>query len=118
NTNTNASNCGACGNICTNAHGTTTCTTGACVPSCTAGFGNCDGNATNGCETNTNTSITSCGACGTACNYANAAGVCNTGVCALGTCNAGFGNCDANNANGCEANLNTTAANCGACGNA
>jgi hypothetical protein len=36
----------------------------------------------------------------------------------LATCSTGYGNCDNLAANGCEANLETSAANCGACGNA
>jgi hypothetical protein len=34
-------------------------------PMCAAGFGDCDGNAANGCETDTRTSVSHCGACGT-----------------------------------------------------
>lgn len=48
---------------------------------------------------------------------ANAAGVCASGTCTF-TCNAGYGDCDAAPANGCEANLATSAAHCGACGRA
>ncbi len=39
---------------------------------------------------------------------------CSNGVC----CGAGMANCDGNKGNGCETNLNTSAQNCGACGNA
>jgi len=39
------------------------------------------------------------------------------GVCGLGTCNAGFGDCNGMPADGCEVNLATNNANCGACGN-
>ncbi len=116
---TDPTNCGACGTTCTFANATPACAAGACaIGACNAGFGNCDGVASNGCETNTNTSVTNCGACGTTCAYANASATCTSGRCGLGVCTTGFGNCDGVIANGCEANLATTVAHCGACGNA
>ncbi|MFT3771345.1 MAG: MopE-related protein [Minicystis sp.] len=39
-------------------------------------------------------------------------------VCYTVTCNPGFADCNNNGLDGCEANLGTSAANCGACGNA
>jgi hypothetical protein len=42
------------------------CADGACGIECVAGFGNCDGSLTNGCETSLS-STTNCGACGRAC---------------------------------------------------
>jgi hypothetical protein len=95
------------------------CTTGTCTFTCSAGFGNCDGNAANGCETNTNTSTGNCGSCGGNCSASvqNATGTgCSSGACTF-TCNGGFGDCDGNAANGCETNLNASAtcgANCSA----
>jgi hypothetical protein len=84
---------------------------------CAAGTADCDGNAANGCETNTN-SPANCGGCGVVCAVpANAAPACPAGVCGLGACNLGFDNCDGNAANGCETNLATNA-NCGSCGTA
>jgi hypothetical protein len=54
-------------------------------------FGNCDGNPSNGCEVNLNTSVANCGACNTpAAPFANAAAACVNGVRALGTCNQGW----------------------------
>jgi len=41
--------------------------------------------------------------------------VCSSGTCDYGSCDAGWGNCDGNDANGCETDLRTTAAHCGAC---
>jgi hypothetical protein len=37
------------------------------VPSCNPGFGNCDGVAVNGCETNITSNVYNCGACGHVC---------------------------------------------------
>ncbi|WP_156338033.1 hypothetical protein [Chondromyces crocatus] len=118
-TSTNASNCGACGNTCATANGTPACVNSSCqVGSCNSGFGNCDGNAANGCETNLQNNIGNCGACGNTCSTANGTPTCAGGSCAIGTCNSGFGNCDGNTANGCETNLQNSVGNCGACGNA
>jgi hypothetical protein len=38
------------------------------------------------------------------------------GQCAVAACDAGYGDCDGAPTNGCETNLATSAANCGACG--
>ncbi len=111
-------NCGACGMACpTPANATAACLSGACgIGTCDAGFGNCDGNVLNGCETALATSTTHCGACGNACpTPANASPTCAAGACGF-TCNAGFGNCDGVAANGCETALSTAVTSCGACG--
>jgi len=86
------------------------------LTSCNAGWGNCDGNQANGCETSL-TTLSNCGACGRTCDLANASESCASGTCTLTSCNAGWGNCDGNATNGCETNLLTSTANCGSCGN-
>jgi hypothetical protein len=44
------------------------CTSGACgSPTCAGGFGDCDGNAANGCEDATSSDVNNCGACGHVC---------------------------------------------------
>jgi len=85
----------------------TTCcvpTNGACNPDCTlacaAGWANCDGDPSNGCEQNIY-DVNSCGACFRVCSYAHAKAACPTGTCVLAGCNAGWVNCDGNTANGC-----------------
>ena len=115
---TDLNNCGACATVCAAANGTPSCVGGMCgVASCAAGFGNCDNMAGNGCETNTNSLISDCGRCGNVCPApANGVAACTMGACGLAGCQAGFGNCDANEANGCEVNLASAVANCGACG--
>ncbi len=66
---TDESNCGSCGNVCNLANATEICLSGSCnVSSCSSGYGNCDGNHANGCETNTNTSEDHCGSCGNDCS--------------------------------------------------
>ncbi len=109
--------CGGCGMACAaRAHTTVACAMGTCAYACEAGFGDCDGDASNGCETDTSASTTHCGMCGNACSYANAMGVCVSGRCALGGCETGFSNCDMSDSNGCETNTNSSLTACGACG--
>ena len=107
--------CGSCGTSCSLANATESCATGMCtLTMCDSGYGNCDGNANNGCEARLDT-LTNCGTCGSACNLANATESCSTGSCVLGTCSAGYGNCDGAASNGCETPL-TTLSDCGMCG--
>jgi hypothetical protein len=117
NLNTTVAHCGACGRACNLPNATAVCAAGACgIGACNPGFGDCDGMAANGCETNLGTTVGSCGACGRACSVANGTAACAAGACAVAACDAGFANCDLSAANGCEVNTRTDAANCNACG--
>ncbi|KAI8471087.1 MAG: hypothetical protein J3K34DRAFT_468555 [Monoraphidium minutum] len=110
-------NCGYCKRTVSYANAAPACVGGVpTLGACNAGFANCNGNATDGCEVNTNTSVAHCGACGAAVTLPNTVPACAGGVRAIGACNAGFANCDGLVANGCEVNLATSAGNCGACG--
>ncbi len=116
-TRADVNNCGACGTRCTVANATAACAGGMCVVgTCNAGFGDCDGMASNGCETVLATTLSHCGGCGMACAPANATGACAAGACTVASCTAGFADCDGMAANGCEVNTRTDAANCNACG--
>jgi hypothetical protein len=113
-------NCGACGKVCgAVANGSAACSAGVCgVGSCTQGFADCDKNASNGCEVNTQTDTKNCNTCGNVCpGVPGGAPACNAGVCGVGQCVAPQKDCDGNAANGCEVNLSTDAKNCGACNN-
>ena len=101
-------------------NGTTTCdpATGTLSITCSTGFANADNNITNGCETNLMTSVANCGAVGNAVNIPNATGACVNGQPTLVSCFSGFANVDGNLSNGCEVNLMTSTAHCGAVGNA
>jgi len=112
---TTVSNCGACYKSCILPHSNETCSTGTCkVSTCSSGWGNCDGDDSDGCETGL-TSKTHCGACGQICDLPNASESCTTGTCRVSSCLSGWGNCDNNHTNGCETLLDSSP-NCGACG--
>ncbi len=116
-----ANNCGNCGVKCNGIpNGTPSCVNSTCVPSCSAGFKDCNGIYADGCEANLNTDVANCGGCGRACSGANvAAKACAGGLC-TSTCAAGFGNCVRPVApgadDGCETNTTNNNSNCGACG--
>lgn len=107
--------CGACDNRCEDAtRANAACVMGACTLVCEAGYGDCDGDTANGCETDL-TLPGSCGTCGTVCaGGSQASPVCRNGACAL-ACDADHADCDGNADNGCEADL-ATVATCGSCG--
>lgn len=117
NTNTNVSHCGGCGKACSLPNATAACQAGACaVGSCNGAFADCNNVPTDGCEINTNTSTSHCGACGKVCSSNNGTPGCSSGNCTI-SCTGSFANCDNNVANGCEVNTNTNVNHCGACGN-
>lgn len=91
------------------------CTAGKCAQSCAAGTGNCDGNATNGCETNLRTDAEHCGDCSTVCSLSNASSSCQAGACRVASCTAPFDDCNGDPKDGCEVNTKTDVDNCGAC---
>ncbi|WP_437954852.1 hypothetical protein WME76_25190 [Sorangium sp. So ce119] len=116
-TDTSLTSCGGCNIACALPNAAESCLGGTCVlGACAEGFANCDGEAANGCEVSTGTSLAHCGGCGMACNLANASESCVDGACTLGACAAGFANCDGEAANGCEVDTNSSAASCGGCG--
>lgn len=97
--------------------GTPTCTGGevcdagadACVLVCVGGTTRCGAVCAD-----TDHDPAHCGGCGVACDpWEHCAG----GTCVVG-CAVGFADCDGTTANGCEAQLSSDLANCGACGNA
>ncbi len=114
-------NCGACGSRCVAAHGVAACSAGKCiVESCDAGFGNCntgdaDGGYSDGCETNTNASLSHCGACGAACSITHATARCESGQCRVGSCTVPYQDCDMDGTS-CETDTSTSVMNCGGCG--
>ncbi len=72
--------CGSCTTACDGTNGTVSCQSGACVvESCTAGFGDCDGDPNTGCETSLVSNDTNCGECGRDCTAAST--TCSTDAC-------------------------------------
>jgi hypothetical protein len=117
NTSTDPSNCSRCGNVCAGSHAVEGCISSQCaVTACLTGFRDCDGVASNGCETSINTDVNNCGSCGHACNMIGGTETCVNGQCSEPVCNAPMANCDGNAANGCEINTSDDKNNCGSCG--
>jgi hypothetical protein len=109
--------CGSCSKVCNGNHGTAGCSAGKCIIICDAGWGDCDSNADNGCETPLN-QMGNCGGCGVVCAPQHASGAtCASGSCTYGSCDGGWGDCNNNKADGCETSL-ATLTNCGSCGKA
>jgi hypothetical protein len=110
-------NCDGCGMSCDLPNAAESCPMGTCtLGACVSGFGDCDGTASNGCET-TLRSLSNCGACGTTCNFANASESCSSGTCTFVSCHWDWADCDGTLSNGCEVDLDRDEDNCGTCGN-
>lgn len=116
-------NCGACGRACLRVPtAATSCVAGVCVQECNPGRGDCDGDPATGCEVDLALDAAHCGACEASCagmatGPNQIAGGCQMGVCQT-RCRPGFADCDGDPATGCEADLASERANCGACGRA
>jgi plastocyanin len=114
---TDPSHCASCTNLCKYMNAVAGCSGGVCyLATCDAGFGNCNNNASDGCEANLSTDANNCGSCGTLCASINGTGACVSGACKE-SCVSGFGDCDGNSANGCETNLSNNTSHCGSCTN-
>jgi hypothetical protein len=95
-------NCGGCGVVCALPNATPVCTSRMCrVGMCNAGFGNCDGQDPNGCETNTQTSAMHCGQCGNSCMRPNSTATCVAGACQF-QCAPNFYDLNGDPSDGCE----------------
>src|SRR6185437_7940086 len=103
---------------CVNAHGGTSCENGTCVPVCDTGYADCNGDVSDGCETNVQADPANCGACTKVCAVDAGSAVCQSSMCAMSSCPPGTGDCDMDAGDGCETDLNTSTANCRFCGNA
>jgi Cys-rich repeat protein len=117
NVDSNPAHCTACGMACTIANGTAGCNKGCTVQSCKTGFGDCDKDAMNGCEADTNSATDHCGGCGMACPAVpNGKPGCLLGQCVIGSCDDTFRDCDKDIKTGCEVDTATDTAHCGTCG--
>jgi hypothetical protein len=112
-------NCGHCGNICPvrpNAMAAG-CAANQCTNVCNKGYGDCDGNLNNGCESDTTKDMANCGGCGMLCSTANTQSATCTGSVCFQICKKGWNDCNMDPTDGCEANFLSDGKNCGACGN-
>jgi hypothetical protein len=117
-------NCGECGAACAGAYpnAQATCVTGVCAllpGSCANGYGDCNGVASDGCETPLLANDSNCGSCFTDCGESSAEEVlhCQGGQCLpTGACAPGFLDCDSPADGQCEAE-STALTSCGWCGN-
>jgi hypothetical protein len=109
-------NCGACGMACGVQHSTASCTNGACVPGkCLSGWGDCNMDPKDGCETNLHVDPNNCTACGMKCAVPNGIAACSDG-CYLGACTFGWDDCNNDTKDGCETSTLSDPKNCGGCG--
>lgn len=120
NTNTDALNCGACGQACIVPEAITACVGGQCViVGCEPGFGDCNGWAGDGCETPLLfNNPANCGGCGVVCPIPpNVLKVnCVGGQCAIVGCSGSFSDCNGVYADGCETDIASSLQDCGGCG--
>lgn len=64
-TTSNVNHCGGCGKKCSFSNATGSCAVGVCnISSCASGFGDCNGNAADGCEADLARDPNNCGGCG------------------------------------------------------
>ncbi len=102
--------CGDCNTACSYDHATAACNQGACeIGTCDIGWGNCDANDANGCETDVRENVNHCGACDHPCQAGEA---CSAGVCTT-ECPSGETKCE----DVCV-DLQSSAQHCGTCDNA
>ncbi|MEM9068027.1 MAG: hypothetical protein AAGE52_05950, partial [Myxococcota bacterium] len=106
-------NCGGCDPCPVPERATATCSAAVCGFACEDGFGNCNDDGDDGCETNVTTSLEHCGACDAPCEGGNATWTCD-GTCQVAACDDGFADCNGDPEDGCEESLNDND-HCGAC---
>ncbi|MSP62909.1 MAG: hypothetical protein EXR72_21760 [Myxococcales bacterium] len=115
---TDPGNCGGCGKFCNINGGDGACLSGACtVKMCYAGFGDCNKDPIDGCESAITKDPSNCGKCANKCpTPPNAMASCAAGVCGVSGCMMGFDDCDKVIQNGCESPVGADVKNCGLCG--
>ncbi len=114
-TTSNPRHCGSCDTVCPGGpNAQPVCVSSGCNLVCDPGYGDCDGDPTNGCEAALNDPF-NCGGCGSSCALPGAIAACIGGTCLVAGCEPGFEDCNFDADDGCERPI-TTATDCGACG--
>jgi len=108
--------CGGCGVTCSFPHASATCTaTGCALGTCDALWDDCDGDPSNGCETDL-TMDGDCGSCRNTCTLDHATSSCSSsGTCEIDSCDSGWRDCDSIASNGCEGEIGSDS-HCSMCG--
>ena len=115
---TDTGHCGSCGEQCSFQHAGAQCATGNCLmATCDAGFEDCDGDPSNGCEANIDNDPNRCGNCTMVCPDMGATAVCIMGQCDVSGCIPPTADCDGVVSDDCETNTDTSLAHCGFCNN-
>ena len=115
-TSRDARNCGGCGVSCMTPNAGSACVNGQCTAgACRAGWGDCNNNPGDGCETNLRVDTSNCMGCGMTCSIAHAVAACGGG-CYLAACSYGYEDCNSDPKDGCEVATLADAKNCGGCG--
>lgn len=92
-TGSSPTDCGGCGLACPAVNVEPTCVAGVCAGECDPGFADCnDDLLTDGCETDTQSSESHCGGCGSACSPNHVVPYRMAGICD-GSCAFGFADC-------------------------
>jgi hypothetical protein len=102
-------NCGSCNNGCSSGQ---SCVDGKCISNgCPSGQVTC----TVGGPCISLGTTENCAHCSDTCSRPNTQAACNQGKCEITSCSPGYADCDDDPKNGCEADLKTSGAHCGAC---
>jgi hypothetical protein len=88
------------------------------VAVCYQDYDDCDGDSSNGCETNVRIDPDHCGGCGRKCPALPHAQRGCGDACTIWRCHNGYRDCNGTVEDGCEVGVLTDPANCGECGNA
>jgi hypothetical protein len=108
--------CGTCDSACPAfPNASPACSGGRCTSTCAPGFGDCDGNPANGCETDLTSDAAHCGKCTLAClGTSTTTATCQGGTCQYACTNPGPGQVICGKS--CV-DPSTDKRNCGGCGN-
>jgi hypothetical protein len=84
---------------------------------CEPGFADCNGQASDGCETDLESDESNCGRCGNDCaaGFQVSSGTCEEGTCAVEACEGTWADCDGLSENGCEVQTEDDRDHCGGC---